>query len=104
MVKDKLVCSIQELFQYFLIIPNRYNTCSNLSYCQQIATAFSVTNFQTAQGGDRPQVWVFGTSIFLGWAALILGFVGGLVMWCGSYVDEVSTLCVHTSLQAKRMC
>jgi len=57
-------------------------------YANQIATAFSISNFQTAQSGDRPQVWVFGTSIFLGWAALILGFVGGLVMWCGSYVDE----------------
>jgi len=57
-------------------------------YANQIATAFSISNFQTAQIGDRPQVWVFGTSIFLGWAALILGFVGGLVMWCGSYVDD----------------
>jgi len=60
-------------------------------YAHQIATAFRISNFQIAAqsgSGNRPNVWVFGTSIFLGWAGMILGVIGGLVMLCGSFHNE----------------
>ena len=33
--------------------------------------------------------YVFGTSLFLGWGAMVAGILGGAVMLCGSfYVEE----------------
>lgn len=60
-------------------------------FAHQIATAFNISASQQASGGigqSANQRWVFGTSIFLGWAALILGLLGGLVMLCGSFYTE----------------
>jgi len=58
-------------------------------YAHQIATAFQISNVQSnASGGNRNTVWVFGNSIFLGWAAMIIGVIGGLLMLCGSFHNE----------------
>jgi len=53
-------------------------------YANQVVQDYQTIIFQD----DTGQRYVFGSSLFLGWGAMALGMLGGLVMMCGSFYVE----------------
>nr|XP_002120514.1 claudin-1 [Ciona intestinalis] len=56
-------------------------------YASQVAQEYTASSILLVN--DLGQRYVFGSSLFLGWAAMAIGVLGGAVMMCGSfYVDK----------------
>jgi len=53
-------------------------------YGLQVVQQYSLVLFTD----DRGQRYVFGASLFLGWAAMGIGILGGAIMVCGSFYVE----------------
>lgn len=57
-------------------------------YANQVVQDYQILNFGGQSANETGQRYVFGASLFLGWGAMALGMLGGLVMMCGSFYVE----------------
>lgn len=78
-------CCIQRLIYNYIDISRQVNYFFLNPNFQVVNDYFAKSAFGDIAAASR---WVFGPALFVGWTAMVLSVIGGLVMGCGSFSES----------------